>query len=321
MFILKMGVNESIILNQDQNNFNEDSVRQTNQYNDKRFGNVVILRDKINPNCVYLRKFLDYDSEEEIKSIQNEIYIRKQFGDYYSQIVNSKIEKTNKLCVKDFKLEITVEYSESNLRNEIKKRSVLKGLFIKEEIFHIFKALVNFANDLDNINSFEQMLGLDNVLLHSNGRVSIIETKFILPKINLYQKILILSYEPISKDKWTILAPEQLESIKNAEKTPKFDSSKVHSFSISIIILCLISCKNEDYFYDLSQFEFLESKACKILEESDLNFETIKILKQCLLPNPSERISAAQMLKEIDLIKLKYEIDSNLNIPMDSTYF
>lgn len=316
-----MGVNESTIMNQDHNNFNEDSVRQTNQYNDKRFGNVLILKDKINPNCIYLRKFIDYDSEEEIKAIQNEIYIRKQFGDFYSQIVNSKIEKTNKLCVKDFKLEITIEYAESNLRNEIKKRSVLKSLFIKEEIFHIFKALVYFANSMDNINSFEQMLGLDNVLLHSNGRVSIIETKFFLPKINIYQKILILSYEPISKEKWAILAPEQLKSIKNAEKTVKFDSTKIHSFAISVIILCLLSCKNEDYFYDLTKFEFLESKAQKILEGSDLNFETIKILKQCLLSNPSERISAAQMLEEIELIKLKYQIDSNLNIPMDSTYF
>ena len=307
-----MGTSVSLAYEKSDFGVPEHNLKKISEYKDKRFGQVTILREKIAPKRMFLRKTVPYTSDEDIRSIQKKIPLRQTLPDFYAQITGNNVEKVDRLCLQELRMEITVHYSKNNLQTEIKKRSETNKGFEIEELMHILMALVHFCDALDLFKTQEQMLGPEIIMLYPRGLISVMETQFLRPGINRYKKMLAISYEPIKPDRWEILAPEELICLKERKKESNCSIEKIHSFTIGIIMLCALACKGPDWFYDLAKFQYLPDKAEEVLKVSNLNFEFLELIRSCLIANPVERPSSADLLDKIELLKVRLQIDSNL---------
>ena len=307
-----MGMGESIIEQSVVSTVSDENMNQLSIYQDKRFGQVTILQQEKPEKKLYLRKKVKYSSQEEVKAIREEIRLRKELGAFYCKIESSKVKKVDKLCLQEFSIHVTIEYSKDSLRSEIKKRKSSGIGFQIEELFQIFHSMVRFGAFLCDSKEREKMFGPDVVMLHSNGNVSILESKFLRPNFDNYKRIMALTFESVKPDKWALLAPEELAMLISRENKPEFDSDKIHAFAIGVSILCALTCQNEDYFYDLTKLTFLREKALDILDKSDLHFEFIKVLKLCIFPLVKQRIGCKDLLSICGILKSEMDMDSNI---------
>jgi hypothetical protein len=307
-----MGTGNSVSF--DDNNFgvSESVLRKVSDYQDKRFGPVTILKEILPPKRTFIRKTVPYNSAEDIKSIQQKLKLRRTLGGFYAQITGHNVEKIDKLCLQELRMEITVHYSKNSLHSEIKKRSEMGRGFEIEELMHILIALVNFCDSMDLLRNHEQMLGPEIVMLYPKGDIAIIETQFLRPGVNRYKKMLAISFEPVKPDKWEIMAPEELKSLRSRSPSLECSTEKIHTFNVGITMLCAIACKPPSWFYDLSKFQYLPSRAEKVLNESNLNFDFLSLIKCCLEVNPDKRPKCVDLLEKLQNVKTRLQIESNL---------
>jgi hypothetical protein len=305
-----MGTGNSLVYD-DSNEF-DSTLRKISDYQDKRFGAVTILREILPPKRMFLRKTVPYNSEEDIRNIQKKLKLRQSLGNFYAKITGHNIEKVDKLCLQELRVRITLHYSKNSLQSEIKQRSEMGRGFEIEELMHILIALVNFCDAMDLFKTHEQMLGPEIVMLYPRGEIAVMETQFLRPGINRYKKMLAISYEPVKPDKWEILAPEQLKGLRDREGELECSSEKIHTFNVGITMLCAIACKPVSWFYDLQKFQYLVSRAEKVLKESDLSFEFLGMVRNCLEVDPQKRPSCNDLLEKLDRLRTRLQIDSNL---------
>jgi hypothetical protein len=307
-----MGTGNSLVFDDDHYDISDTSLRKVSDYQDKRFGPVTILRETLPPKRMFLRKTVPYNSDEDIRTIQKKFKLRKTLGNFYARITGHNVVKVDKLCLQELRMEITLHYSKNSLLSEIKQRSEMGRRFEIEELMHILIALVNFCNSMDLFKSREQMLGPEIVMLYPRGEIAVIETQFLRPGVNRYKKMLAISYEPVKTDKWEILAPEELKCLRQRIQMPECSSEKIHTFNVGITMLCAIGCKPASWFYDLAKFEFLPARAEKVLSDSNLNYEFLIIIRKCLEINPLKRMTCSDLLENLEEVKTRLQIDSNL---------
>ena len=307
-----MGTSTSLAYEENQFKISEAHLKKVSDYQDKRFGNISILKETFPPKRLFLRKIVPYNSDANIRSIQKKIQMRQALGGFYAKIAGNSIEKVDKLCLQELRMEITIHYSKNSLESEIKRRTDLKKGFEVEELMHIFMAMTHFCDAMDLFKSREHMLGPQIVMLYPRGTISVVETQFLRPGLDRYKKMLAISYEPVKPEKWEILAPEELHGLRERKTNTDFSTEKIHVFDIGVTMLCAIGCKPSWWFYDLSKFEFLADRAKKVLKDSNLNFEFLGVVQSCLELDPIKRPSSADLLETLEEVKTRLQIDSNL---------
>jgi hypothetical protein len=311
-----MGTSTSLAYEENQFEVSEAHLKKVSDYQDNRFGPITILKETFPPKRLFLRKSVPYNSEKDIRSIQKKIHMRQSLGGFYAKIAGNKIEKVDKLCLQELRMEITIHYSKNNLQSEIKRRVDLKKGFEIEELMHMLMALTHFCDAMDLFKSREQMLGPEIVMLYPRGTISIIETQFLRPGINRYKKMLAISYEPIKPEKWEIMAPEELQGLRERQSKPKLCNEKIHVFNIGITMLCAIGCKQAWWFYDLVNLKFLKDKGMQVLDNSGYNMEFLGVIRSCIEEDPVKRPNSADLLETLELVKTRLQIDSNLEEAM-----
>lgn len=311
-----MGTSTSLAYDESQFGISENNLKKVSDYQDKRFGPITILKETIPPKRTFLRKIVPYNSEEDIRSIQKKIQLRQSLGGFYARIMGNNIEKIDKLCLQEIRMEITLFYSKNSLHSEIKRRLELERGFEIEELMHILMAMVHFCDAMDLFQSREQMLGPEIVMLYPKGTISVVETQFLRPGLDRFKKMLAISYEPIKPEKWEILAPEELQQLRERNSKPDCSVEKIHTFNVGITMLCAIGLKPAYWFYDLKEFKFLPEKANEVLKQSELHVDFLNVIETCLEINPSKRPSCADVLETLNVLKARLQIDSNLEEAM-----
>ena len=74
-----MGTSVSLAYEKSDFGVPEHNLKKISEYKDKRFGQVTILREKIAPKRMFLRKTVPYTSDEDIRSIQKKYLFVKLF--------------------------------------------------------------------------------------------------------------------------------------------------------------------------------------------------------------------------------------------------
>lgn len=302
-------MNESLIIHEMNIPEEYNSVKT---YHDRRFGNVTLLNSKRNKSIYYLQKTVLYPTEEEAKRAIDTLKIRSNAGPYYAKYVIFESQSLNKLCLEAVQIRLIIEYSKNTLKSEIRRHKQSETAFGVEEMFQIFTSALCFCEYLRFHNEREHLLGPQSILLHPNGNVTLIESKFLKPETDIYKKLFAMCTNTLKRNQFSLLAPEEFKALIDRVSEPNIDHEKAQIFCLGITLFCAVGLCEPQKFFDLDELKFLPDVIEKLVFESNLPIELLEIMLKCVKQDPDKRSNTKQLLKDLDLLKVRLQIDSNL---------
>ena len=302
-------MNESLVI--DEMNIPEE-FNSVKTYHDRRFGNVTLLNSKRNKSIYYLQKTVLYPSEEDAKNTIDTLKIRSSAGQYYAKYVVYQSQSLNKLCLQAVQISLIIEYSKNTLKSEIRRHKQSETAFGVEEMFQIFRSALCFCEYLRFHDQREHLLAPQSILLHPNGNVTLIESQFLKPETDIYKKLFAMCTNTLKRNQFSLMAPEEFKALTDRVSDPNIDHDKAQIFCLGITLFCAVGLCDPQTFFDLNELRFLPGVIEKIVFESNLPIELLEIMLKCVEQEPAKRSNTKQLLKDLDLLKVRLQIDSNL---------
>lgn len=304
-----MGVNESLMMEETKI---PEEFRPIKTYHDRRFGNVTLLNSKNNKSHYFIQKTVIIASEEEAIKAIDTLKIRSNAGSFYAKYVLFETQSMNKLCLEAVQLVLIVEYSKNNLKSEIRTRRTMNTEFEIEEVFQIFDSGLRFCEYLTNQKEREYLLAPESVLLHPKGNITYIESKFLKPETDIYKKMFAMCSDSLKEHQFSLMAPEELSALRERVPQPQIDNEKAQIFCLGIVIFCAIGLCSVSKFFDLDELQFRHDIVEKLVFNSQLPIEFLEIILKCVKEDPHQRPNGKELLKELGLLKIRLQINSNL---------
>lgn len=266
-----------------------------------RFGDISLYKDKTSGQVLWVKEVaIDEKTTEEtidkyILSLawKEPVFITK--GIYKVAPQEGFLCSAN--CHVAPKFVVMMEYIERDLENEIYLRAseLEKDYFPEPEIWYIIESIMSVESVILRQNRFHGDLRTSSIFLSEEGETKFWDPTLLDHKSNSYLKVL------AGQSKCN-LSPEYFQALHSNQKEPKSNPELTDIFAMGIIILCLATLREDNWYYDWNLKDILWPNISRSLSELKSRYSPLlfSVAEGCLRLRVAERIHLGDVLGFIE---------------------